>query len=225
MKYYIKATLKGGKSCYDNNFIYNEGYNCHPNPIRDNYICGEGRIHLANNIEIANIYVKNPKEYYLALPFEILAEDDEKIAVVDCWLWRIPNDIVIKYNKFKEPAKAEFERIKDHAKAEFERIKDQAWNEFKRIIEPAWAEYKRITDQAKAEFERIIEPAWADYERITDPAWNDYERITDLAQVEFERIREPAWNEYERIVDRAYKKIIKLLYSIIKANPAIKSYN
>ena len=171
MKYYIKATGEGGKSYYNNNFIYREGYNCHPNPNRGNYVCGEGRIHLANNIEIANKYVKNPEEYYLALPFEILAKDGEKIAVVDCWLWHIPNDIVLKYNKFKEPAKAEYKRIKDRALTEFEQIRDQAWDEF-----------ERITDQT-----------WDDYERIIDQAWNDCERIRDHVLAEFERIINQAY--------------------------------
>ena len=218
MKYYIKATLQGGKSGYDNKFIYREGYNCHPNPIRENYICGEGRIHLANNIEIACKYVINPAEYYLALPFEIIAEDEEKIAVVDCWLWRIPNDMVLKYNRVKVPARADFERIRDNAWADFERIRDNAWDDYNRITDNAWDDYKRIRDLALADYNRIRDNAWTKYERVKNSAEAELEIIRDLAWKEYERITDNALKEYNRIIDSAGAEFLRV------KNPAEAEY-
>ena len=173
MKYYIKATLAKGVSGYDPNFIYLEGYNRHPNPIRNNNVCGKGRIHIAKDIKTADSYIENAHEYYLAQPFEILAEDEDKVAVVDCWLWRIPNEIIKKYERTRQAAREEYERIEQPARAEYERTRQPAWKEYERIEQPAWKEYNRIIQPARAEYKRIVQPAWKEYDNILKQAYDN----------------------------------------------------
>lgn len=90
-QYYIKATLDGGVSGHDSNFIYRLGHNTHPNPDRKSKeACGEG-IHLAKTINAAKRYVPKATEFYVTKPGEILGEDRDKIRVADCdLLFQVP---------------------------------------------------------------------------------------------------------------------------------------
>ena len=70
IKYYIKATLPNGKSPpYEDNLICHEGYNRHPNPIKNNKVYGAGKIQLYTNIKNAISFVNNAENFYVALPF------------------------------------------------------------------------------------------------------------------------------------------------------------
>ncbi len=131
-KYFIKATLSGGRSGYDHNFIYHEGENIHPNPDRKSkYECGRG-IHLAKTLPFALEYVPNATEFYLAIPGDILGEGEDKIRTDRCVLWRIPKS------------------LGDDYRAKCKALDDDLWAKCKPLYDDYRAKCKPLYDDYKA---------------------------------------------------------------------------
>ena len=151
-KYYIKATLKGGKSAADYEPVihYKAGWNEHPDPDRDSKEeCGRG-IHLAIDIETSKRYVCG-QQYYLATEWgNVLGEGIDKIRVDKCYLIPIPLNLLEAYEKAIAPA----------------------WETYQ-----AWEAYEKAEAQAREAYEKADAPAWETYEKAIAQARETYEKV------------------------------------------------
>jgi len=211
-KYYIKATLKGGKSAADYEPVihYKAGWNEHPDPDRDSKEeCGRG-IHLAIDIETSKRYVCG-QQYYLATEWgNVLGEGIDKIRVDKCYLIPIPLNLLEAYEKAIAPAWETYLKVRAPAREAYEKA-----------IAPAWEAYEKVRAPAREAYEKAIAPAWETYQ-----AWEAYEKAEAQAREAYEKADAPAWETYEKAIAQAreaYEKVRaqahrKLIKQTLKEN-------
>jgi len=171
MKYYFKATLRGGRSGYDPTYIHREGINKHPCPDKSKQICSAG-VHLAISLEGARNYVENATEFYVAKPIgKIYGRDKTKIRVGEYHLWRIPADLL---------------KVYDEAMAQAEKVREEALAQAKKVREEALAQAWKVRDEALQAWEVVyreaMAQAWKVYDEAMAQAWEVYKEATAQAQ-------------------------------------------
>jgi len=182
-KYFIKATLNGGVSGYDESFIYHEGENVHPNP---DYVskeaCGRG-VHLARTIEWARDYVVNPREFYLAtVTGKIIASDKTKIRVDKCHLTRIPDSSIEAYDEAIAPARKAY----DEAVATARKAYDEA-------AATAWKVYNEAIATAGKVYNEAIATAGKAYDESTATARKAYDEAVATARKAYDEAEATSW--------------------------------
>ena len=149
MKYYFKATLRGGRSGYDPTYIHHEGINEHPNPDKSDKVCSAG-IHLAVSLREARSYVPGATEFYVAKPIgKIYGRDETKIRVGKYHLWRIPADLLKVYKEAEAPARKVYKEAEAQARKVYVEATAPAWKVYKEAEAPAWKVYEEATAQAQ----------------------------------------------------------------------------